>query len=164
MHLVCVAAFAYLRLSALEPQAAQLHMTQQHDGIAPQARPLPRSLPPVSPMHLSEPFVFHLLDQHQATGWVIHEQRQNQQVAWPELVCVPFCERQSGLLDVVGNVLLAKMANQLQLVPGDAAFLLALHDRAGIAPPFGSRAPLLGPGPGPEMCIGCPCCVGGEAI
>lgn len=72
--------------------------------------------------------------------------------------------RQPCLLDVVGNILLAQMADQLKLLPGDAALLLAQDDSSYIAPPLGSRAPWLGAGPGPQVCIGGPCGVGREAI
>lgn len=68
------------------------------------------------------------------------------------------------LLDVMRNILFAEMADQLHLFPCHAAFLLSLHNSACIAPPFGSRASLLGPCLRPEMCIGSSCGIRGEPI
>ena len=60
------------------------------------------------------------------------------------------------LLDVVRDVLLAQMADQLDVLPGHAVPLLALHHGPHVPPPLGSRAALLGSGLGPEVGVRSP--------
>ncbi len=62
------------------------------------------------------------------------------------------------------DVLLAQVADQLNVLPGHAVLLLPLHHSTRIAPPLGSRPPLLGSGLGPEVGIGGPSGVRGELI
>lgn len=59
-------------------------------------------------------------------------------------------------LDVVGNVLLAQLADQLDVGPGQALLLLASHHCASIAPPFGRRPAWLGSALGPQVGVGGP--------